>query len=73
MYFEYGSKEIEYLKNRNELLGAAIDGIGHIHRVVDGDAPRNAGLWAQKEKGGSQEMTQDEKWKAVSENDASYE
>lgn len=37
MYFEYGSKEIEHLKNRDELLGTAIDGIGHIHRVVDGD------------------------------------
>ncbi len=37
MYFEYGSKEIEYLKNRDQLLGTAIDRIGHIYRVVDGD------------------------------------
>lgn len=37
MYFEYGSKEIEFLKDRDKLLGAAIDRIGHIYRVVDVD------------------------------------
>ncbi|BBB90839.1 MAG TPA: DNA-3-methyladenine glycosylase [Methylomusa anaerophila] len=37
MYFEYGSKEIKFLKGRDELLGAAIDRIGHIYRAVDGD------------------------------------
>ncbi len=37
MYFEYGSKEIEFLKKRDKLLGAAIDRIGHIYREVDSD------------------------------------
>ena len=37
MYFEYGTKEIEYLKNRDKLLGEVIDKIGHIYRVVDID------------------------------------
>lgn len=37
MYFEYGSEEIEFLKNRDELLGAAIERIGHIYRIVDSD------------------------------------
>ena len=37
MYFEYGTKEIEYLKNRDKLLGEAIDKIGHIYRKVDID------------------------------------
>ncbi|WP_077610307.1 DNA-3-methyladenine glycosylase family protein [Clostridium sp. Marseille-P2415] len=35
MYFEYGSKETEYLKKKDKLLGAAIDRIGHIERAVD--------------------------------------
>lgn len=37
MYFEYGTKEIEYLKSRDKLLGEAIDQIGFIHREVDTD------------------------------------
>ena len=37
MYFAYGREEIEFLKGRDELLGAAIDRIGHIYRAVDGD------------------------------------
>ncbi|MFA6848955.1 MAG: DNA-3-methyladenine glycosylase 2 family protein [Selenomonadaceae bacterium] len=35
MYFKYGSEEIEFLKSRDDLLGAAIERIGHIYRVVD--------------------------------------
>ncbi|MDX9871878.1 MAG: DNA-3-methyladenine glycosylase 2 family protein [Clostridia bacterium] len=37
MYFKYESKEIEYLKARDRLLGAAIDRIGPIYRTVDRD------------------------------------
>jgi DNA-3-methyladenine glycosylase II len=37
MYFEYGEKEIEYLKRKDKRLGAAIDKIGHICREVDTD------------------------------------
>lgn len=37
LYFEYDSKEIEYLKSRDDLLGAEIDRIGHIYRVADND------------------------------------
>ncbi|NLJ58240.1 MAG: DNA-3-methyladenine glycosylase 2 family protein [Tissierellia bacterium] len=37
MYFEYGNKEIEYLKKGDKLLGAAIDQIGHIYREVNTD------------------------------------
>ena len=37
MYFEYGNKEIEFLKKRDKLLGEAIDQIGHINRPVDSD------------------------------------
>ena len=37
MYFEYGNKEIEFLKKRDKLLGEAIDRIGHINRPVDSD------------------------------------
>lgn len=37
MYFEYGPKEIEYLKSRDKLLGEAIDRIGPIYREVDDD------------------------------------
>ncbi|RNC28516.1 MAG: DNA-3-methyladenine glycosylase [Candidatus Dichloromethanomonas elyunquensis] len=33
-YFEYGEKEIAYLKSRDPLLGAVIDEIGHINRAV---------------------------------------
>ncbi|WP_225893489.1 DNA repair protein [Clostridium botulinum] len=37
LYFEYGREETEFLKSRDELLGAAIDQIGHIYRAVDSD------------------------------------
>ncbi|NLX93561.1 MAG: DNA-3-methyladenine glycosylase 2 family protein [Clostridiales bacterium] len=37
MYFEYGEKEIEFLKSRDKLLGEAIDRIGPIYRTVDSD------------------------------------
>lgn len=37
MYFEYGEKEIEYLKRKDKILGAAIDRIGHVYRRVDAD------------------------------------
>lgn len=37
MYFEYGDKEIEYLKSKDKKLAAAIDRIGHINREVDDD------------------------------------
>ena len=33
-YFEYGDKEIQWLKSRDPILGAAIDEIGYIHRGV---------------------------------------
>ena len=38
MYLEYGSKETEYLKSRDKLLGKSIDKIGHIYRELDTDA-----------------------------------
>lgn len=37
MYFTYGQKEIEYLKNKDKLLGEAINKIGHIQRSVNDD------------------------------------
>ena len=37
MYFEYGEKEILYLKGRDRLLGEAIDKIGPIEREAGGD------------------------------------
>ena len=37
MYFEYGSREIEFLKDRDKLLGAVIDRIGPIQRAVESD------------------------------------
>lgn len=37
LYFEYGIKEIEFLKGHDKLLGTAIDRIGHIYREVDDD------------------------------------
>ena len=37
MFFEYGEKEISYLKARDKRLGDAIDRIGHINRAVDSD------------------------------------
>lgn len=35
--FEYGQKEIEYLKRKDKKLGAAIDNIGMIKRVITPD------------------------------------
>ena len=35
MYFEYGSKEIEFLSRRDRKLGEAIARIGHINREVE--------------------------------------
>ena len=37
MYFEYGEKEIEYLKTKDKKLGESIDHIGHIYRETDND------------------------------------
>lgn len=37
MYFAYGQKELEYLKNKDKLLADAIDKIGHIERTVNPD------------------------------------
>ena len=37
MYFEYGTEATEYLKEKDKLLGEAIDKIGHIYRKVDND------------------------------------
>lgn len=37
MYFEYGDKEIDFLKHKDKKLAKAIEKIGHIHRTIDGD------------------------------------
>ena len=37
MYFEYGEKEIGYLKNKDKILGEVIEKIGHIYRDVNTD------------------------------------
>lgn len=37
MYFEYGEKEINYLKSKDKVLGEAIDKIGYIYRPVQSD------------------------------------
>jgi DNA-3-methyladenine glycosylase II len=37
IYFEYGDKEIDYLRRKDKRLGEAMDRIGHIDREVDGD------------------------------------
>lgn len=37
MYFEYGDKEIEYLKNKDKKLGKVIDKLGYVKREVDKD------------------------------------
>ena len=34
-YFEYGEREIAYLKDRDPHLGAAIDAVGHVYRELD--------------------------------------
>ena len=33
-YFEYGETEVNYLKEKDPILGAAIDEIGHVYREV---------------------------------------
>lgn len=37
IYFEYGEKEIEYLKKRDKKLARVIEQIGHIYRETDCD------------------------------------
>lgn len=37
MYFEYGEKEVSYLKSKDKKLGAAIEQIGHVYRETDED------------------------------------
>ncbi len=37
MYFEYGEKEISYLKKKDKRLGEAIDKIGMLQRPIDSD------------------------------------
>ncbi len=37
MYFEYGEKEISYLKKKDKKLGEAIDTIGMVERTIDSD------------------------------------
>ena len=37
MYFEYGDKEVEYLKAKDKKLAEVIERIGHIDRAVDTD------------------------------------
>lgn len=37
-YFEYGEKEIEYLKSKDKKLGEAINRIGMVHREIIPDA-----------------------------------
>ena len=37
LYFIYGSKEVEYLKSKDKVLGELIDQIGHIERETDTD------------------------------------
>lgn len=37
MYFEYGEKEIAYLKQKDAVLGEAIDKLGIIKREIDPD------------------------------------
>lgn len=37
MYFNYGEKEVDYLKSKDKKLAAVIDRIGHIDRKIDVD------------------------------------
>ncbi len=37
MYFRYGEKETDYLRSRDPALGAVIDKVGHIDRLIDPD------------------------------------
>lgn len=34
MYFEYGDREVEYLKSRDKRLAGIIDQVGHIDRAL---------------------------------------
>lgn len=36
-YFEYGDEQTDYLKRRDERLGAVIEQVGHVYRAVDDD------------------------------------
>ena len=35
MYFDYGAREVDYLKARDRVLGEVIDQVGHVEREVD--------------------------------------
>ena len=37
MYFDYGAREVDYLKTRDRVLGEVIDQVGHVEREVDPD------------------------------------
>ena len=37
MYFQYGEKEINYLRQRDKKLAQVIDQLGHIDRQTDRD------------------------------------
>ena len=37
MFFQYGNKEIEFLKAKDKRLAFAIEKIGHVEREVDSD------------------------------------
>ena len=37
MYFQYGEKEIEYLKSKDKKLAEVIDKLGHLYRPVNHD------------------------------------
>lgn len=37
MYFDYGAREVDYLKARDRVLGEVIDQVGHVAREVDPD------------------------------------
>lgn len=37
MYFDYGVREMDYLKARDRVLGEVIDQVGHVEREVDPD------------------------------------
>lgn len=37
MYFEYGAKEIDYIRSKDAKMGEYIDRIGHLHKSVDSD------------------------------------
>lgn len=37
MYFDYGAREVDYLKAQDRVLGEVIDQVGHVEREVDPD------------------------------------